>query len=89
MLAMAAVTAEVFAIVLGSGQQEGAWEARGSGLIEKRKELAAVSKTMNREVHRALLMCHADFNRRYPDGMHISFNPWYIVYRPPIVSESD
>ena len=76
LLAMAAGTAEVFAIVLGSG-----WVAVST--TEKRKELVAVSKTMNREVRRGLLMCHADFNRRYSPEMHISFIPMYIVYRPP------
>ena len=44
---------------------------------EKRKELMAVSKNINRDVRRALMLCHADFHRRYPD-IRIHFFPMYI-----------
>ena len=49
---------------------------------EERKELVAVSKTMNREVRCALMTCHADFNRRHPE-IRIHFYPMYIEYWPP------
>ena len=49
---------------------------------EQRKEMVAVSKTMNRAVMHALLSFHADFHKRYPD-IHMSFFPLYIEYRQP------
>ena len=39
---------------------------------EQRKEMVAVSKTMNRAVRHALLSFYADFHRRYPD-VHMLF----------------
>ena len=72
---MAARTTEVLGLVL----------RRGQGLVavcdsNERKGLVAVSKTMNREVRRAIMMSDAAFNRRYPELKgHFSFVPQYII----------
>ena len=69
---MAARTAEdlVLGMVLGSRLVD-------VSSTEKRKELMAVSTNINRDVRRALVLCHADFHLRYPD-IRIHFFPMYI-----------
>ena len=74
-IAAAGRTTEVLGLVL----------QRGQGLVavcdsNERKGLVAVSKTMNREVRRAIMMSDAAFNRRYPEiKSHFSFVPQYII----------
>ena len=60
LLAMAARTAEVLGIVLGSRLVD-------VNSTETRMELVPVNKNVNRDVRRALMLCHADFHRRYPE----------------------
>ena len=44
---------------------------------EQRKEMVAVSKTMNRAARHALLSFYADFHQQYLD-IHMSFFPLYM-----------
>ena len=67
---MAARTAEVLRIALGSRLVD-------VSSAEMRKEVVVVSKDINRDVRRALMLRHADFHERYPE-IRIHFFPIYI-----------